>query len=230
MNPSDEHIVLKGVRKSYGKKEILRGIELTVRRGEILSLVGPSGSGKSTVLRCINRLIEVDSGEIRVNGKDIKEMDPIELRRRVVLVPQNSVMFPGTVMDNVMTPLRVAGIEDERRAINALRDSGVPEELFHRDAENLSGGEKKRVALARAIALRPEALLLDEPTAGVDPKKIELIERTVIEMVEKRGLTVIWVTHDTQQALRIGDRIASIKGGKVVKVGKKDKFEWEGVY
>ncbi len=230
MNPSDIHIGLKGVKKSYGKKEILRGIDLTVRRGEILSLVGPSGSGKSTLLRCINRLIDIDSGEIRVDGKDIRKIDPVELRRRVVLMPQNSVMFPGTVMENVMTPLKIAGIEGEKRVVNALRDSGVPEELFHRDAEKLSGGEKKRVALARAIALRPEALLLDEPTAGVDPKKVELIERSILDMVKKRRLTVIWVTHDTEQALRVGNRIASIKDGKVVKVGKKDGFEWEGVY
>jgi len=184
---------------------------------------------KSTLLRCINRLIEVDSGEIWVDDISIKDYEPIELRKKVVLMPQNSVMFPGTVLKNVLFPLKVHGL-DEKRARKALKDAGVPEELFERDAEKLSGGEKKRVALARAIALRPGALLLDEPTAGVDPGKVEQIEGAILKMVSKRNLTVIWVTHDTQQALRVGERIASMKDGKVMKVGKRDDFAWEGVY
>ena len=227
---SDEHIKLEKVRKSYGKKEILKGVDLSVRKGDVLALVGPSGSGKSTILRCINRLVEIDSGKISVDGRDIRSLDPLQLRRQVILMPQNSVMFPGTVLDNVLMPMRALGKEDRKRAITALRDAGVPDELFERDASRLSGGEMKRVALARAIALRPKALLLDEPTAGIDPKKVELIESTILDMVRKRGVTVIWVTHDREQALRVGDAIASIKEGKVTKMGRKGDFEWEGVY
>lgn len=224
------YMVLEGVKKNLGGKEVLKGVNLKVRRGEVLSLVGPSGSGKSTLLKCINRLMEIDSGRILVGGVNIAEMNPVELRRTVVLVPQNSVMFPGSVLDNVMMPLKARGVEDTDRAEKALEDAEVPEDLFHRDAEKLSGGEKKRVALARAIALDPEALLLDEPTAGVDPRRVRSIENTILSMVKGRGITVIWVTHDTAQALRVGDRIASIKKGKVTKVGRRDEFQWEGVY
>ncbi|MCD6384092.1 MAG: phosphate ABC transporter ATP-binding protein [Thermoplasmata archaeon] len=223
-------MLIEGVRKRFGKKEVLRGVNLTVERGEVLSLVGPSGSGKSTLLKCINRLLEIDSGRIVVGGRDIREVNPVELRREVVLVPQNSVMFPGSVLENVMMPLLAQGINDEERAIKALKDAELTEEFLKMNAEKLSGGEKKRVALARAIALEPKALLLDEPTAGVDPKRVRAIEETILKMVKGRGITVIWVTHDTSQALRVGDRIASIKKGKVLKVGRRDEFQWEGVY
>jgi len=224
------YIILEGVRKSFGKKEVIRGVNLEVKGGEVLSLVGPSGSGKSTLLKCINRLIEIDSGRILVGGRNIKEMNPVELRREVVLVPQNSVTFPGSVLDNVMMPLRAQGVEDRRRAEKALLEAGLSRELFSRNAEKLSGGEKKRVALARALVLKPKALLLDEPTAGVDPKKVGIIEESILDMVRGRGITVIWVTHDVSQALRVGDRIASMKKGKVIKVGERDRFQWEGVY
>ncbi len=221
------YIHIKSVRKRYDNKEILKGVNLRVLKGEVLALVGPSGSGKSTLLRLINRLIEPDSGRILVDGRDIREYEPVKLRKKVVLMPQNSVMFGGTVIENVMLPM---DDRNEKMAEKALRDAGVPTELFRRDAEKLSGGEKKRVALARAMAVRPDALLLDEPTAGVDPKKVEQIEKTILDMVGKRKLTVIWVTHDTRQALRVGDRIASIKSGRVEKIGRKDDFAWEGVY
>lgn len=226
----DAFIELMDVRKSYGKNAVLRGVNLKVMKADVLSLVGPSGSGKSTLLRCINRLVEIDSGKIIVDGRDIREYEPTELRKKAVLVPQISAMFPGTVKENILFPLKSQGIEDIKKAEKALRDSGVPEELWNNEAERLSGGEKKRVALARAIALEPDALLLDEPTAGVDPKRVKHIERTILNLVKDRGITVIWVTHDTDQALRVGDRIASIKGGKILKTGKKEDFRWEGVY
>ena len=224
------YIKIKNVRKTLGGREVLRGVDLDVDGGDVVSLVGPSGSGKSTLLRCINRLTEIDSGSIFVSGRDIREYPPTELRRRVVLVMQDAVMFSGTVLDNVIFPIRVHGVDDIALAEKALEMAEVPKPLYGRYASKLSGGEKRRVALARAMVLEPEVLLLDEPTSGVDPGRVEGIESTVLRMAKDNGMTVIWVTHDTAQALRVGDRIAAIRDGTILSVANKDEFVWEGVY
>ena len=221
---------IEGVTKKLGKKKVLKGIDLDIRKGEILSLVGPSGSGKSTLLRALNRLIEVDSGSIEFNGSDIKSIDPITLRRNAVLVPQESVMLDGTVAENVMYGPKMAGLSIDRDVREFLKDAGLPPSFARKDASKLSGGETKRVSLARALALRPKALLLDEPTVGVDPKRVEHVENTIIEFARKRKLTVVWVTHDVPQAMRVSDRIANLKSGRVREVKRASEFEWEGAY
>ncbi|MFW3145892.1 MAG: ATP-binding cassette domain-containing protein [Thermoplasmatota archaeon] len=221
---------IEKAEKKLGNRRVLKGINLEVRKGEILSMVGPSGSGKSTLLRALNRLIELDSGNVRFKGKSIGEIDPVELRRSAVLVPQESVMLPGTVRENVEYGPKLAGMNLECDTRGCLRDAGLPSKFADRDASKLSGGEKKRVALARALALKPEVLLLDEPTVGVDPKKVERMERTILDFAKVRELTVIWVTHDIQQAMRVSDRIANLKSGKVKGVTRASEFKWEGAY
>jgi putative ABC transport system ATP-binding protein len=222
---------MRGVKKALGEKRVLRGVDLEVRKGEIMALVGPSGSGKSTLLRCVNRLIEVDGGKIYFGGEEIRALPPADLRRRAVLVPQEAVMLEGTVRDNVAYgPAMMGGTLDEKGVVKCLEDSGLGRRYLEKDAGKLSGGEKRRVALARALALEPEVLLLDEPTAGVDPKRMETMERAIVDMVRDRGLTVLWVTHDVPQALRVGQRIANLKGGVVKQVSTSDKFRWEGAY
>ncbi len=221
---------IRGVKKRLGKKKVLKGIDLDVKKGEILSLVGPSGSGKSTLLRTLNRLIEVDSGSIEFKGSDINSIDPIVLRRNAVLVPQESVMLEGTVAENVMYGPKMAGLSSDRNMEGLLKDAGLSPSFARKDASKLSGGEKKRVSLARALALRPEVLLLDEPTVGVDPKRVEHVENTIIEFARKRKLTVVWVTHDVPQAMRVSDRIANLKSGRVREVKRASEFEWEGAY
>lgn len=216
--------------KVLGGNRILKGLDLEIERGEVMSLVGPSGSGKSTLLRTMNRLIELDSGSIVFLGKSIKDMDPVSLRRKAVLVPQESVMLPGTVMDNVKYGPRLANMSKECDIGGCLEDAGLPSSFADKDASRLSGGEKKRVSLARALALKPEVLLLDEPTAGVDPKKVERMEKTILDSASSRSLTVIWVTHDVPQAMRVSDRIANLKSGRVKNVRKADEFIWEGAY
>jgi len=224
------HITIRGVKKSLDGNQILKGISMDVEKGEIMGLVGPSGSGKSTLLRCLNRLIEIDEGEIRFNGRDIKKFSPTKLRRSIVLVHQESVMLPGTVYDNVSYGPALQGSVEREHIIKCLRESGLPSKYLNEDASKLSGGEKKRVALARALALHPKVLLLDEPTAGVDPKKIETVEKTIVDFSKNRKLTVLWVTHNVEQAKRVSDRIANLKEGEVKEVKRTEYFRWEGAY
>ncbi|MGA1821391.1 MAG: ATP-binding cassette domain-containing protein [Thermoplasmatota archaeon] len=221
---------MRGVRKKLGKRTVLWGIDLDVRKGEIMALVGPSGSGKSTLLRCLNRMTEADSGEIMYNGEDVRDMIPRDLRREVALVFQESVMLPGTVLDNVSYGQKLKGSEDRSLIERSLEDSGLSVDFLDREASKLSGGEKKRVSLARALAIEPKILLLDEPTAGVDPKMVSRVERAIVNFSRERDLTVLWVTHDVEQARRVSDRIANLKDGRVMQVSESSKFRWEGAY
>ena len=223
-------ISIKNRKKNLDGKQILRGVNLEVEKGEIMAVVGPSGSGKSTLLRCLNRLIEMDGGDVFFEGKDIKSLPPVSLRREIVLVHQESAMLQGTVLDNVSYGPALQGEVDPAHIHKCLKEAGLPAEFAEKDASKLSGGEKKRVALARALALRPKVLLLDEPTAGVDPKKIEQVEKTIVAFSKNHDLTVLWVTHHMEQAKRVSSQIANLKEGTVREVKKTDEFQWEGAY
>lgn len=216
---------IKNLKKSLEDTLVLKNIDLDVRLGEVMGLLGPSGSGKSTLLRCLNRIIEADSGKIDYKGKDLKGYPPNELRKEVVLVPQESVMFSGTVFENVAYGPSIDGNPEREHILNCLRDAGLSSEYADREAEKLSGGEKRRVALARALALKPEVLLLDEPTSGVDPKKKEEVEESILNFSSKRDLTVIWVTHDVGQARRVSTRIANLREGKILRICDSKEFD-----
>ncbi|MDI3487819.1 phosphate ABC transporter ATP-binding protein [Methermicoccus shengliensis] len=203
------------VRKSFGGKEVLKGVSLSVKRGCVMAITGPSGSGKSTLLRCINRLTELDEGDILVDGISIRDYNPVQLRRKVGMVFQFPVMLEGSVRDNIAYGLRLLGREEgvERLA----REVGV-EDLLDNDATRLSGGEQQRVAIARALALKPKTMLFDEPTASLDNENVIKIESLVMKLVKSKGLTVLWVTHDFEQAKRLGHRIAVMRNGRVAMV------------
>jgi ABC-type iron transport system FetAB ATPase subunit len=179
----------------------LSGISLTLRGGELTALAGPSGVGKTSLLRAIVRLDEPDGGRVVVDGRDAGELDPRALRRRVGFVAQSPAMLPGTVRDNLAYALGAPG---ERALAEALRATGLPRELLHRDAHRLSGGEQARVAVARALTRDPGALLLDEPTAALDPDATAAVER-LLGALAARGLALLVVTHDAAQAERIAD-------------------------
>lgn len=221
---------VKDAYKKLDEKEILKGLTLEIKKGEIISLVGPSGSGKSTLLRCINRLIDIDSGNIIYDNKNIIKYDTKELRRKIVLVHQESIMLPGSVIDNVSYGPRLLDKFDKKHILDCINDAGLSTDFSKKTAEKLSGGEKKRVALARALALSPSILLLDEPTNGVDPKNIQTVEKNIVDFSKNRDLTVIWVTHYVEQAKRVSDRIANLKDGIVRDVQKTEDFRWEGAY
>jgi ABC-type iron transport system FetAB ATPase subunit len=180
----------------------LSGISLTLRGGELTALEGPSGIGKTSLLRAIVRLDEPAAGRVRVDGEDARELDPRVLRRRVGFVAQAPAMLPGTVRDNLAYALPEP--PDEARLRTALEAAALEAGFLDRDAARLSGGEQARVAIARALTREPGALLLDEPTASLDPAATAAIEQ-LLRNLAARGLAVLVVTHDAAQAERIAD-------------------------
>ncbi|WP_053225715.1 ABC transporter ATP-binding protein [Solirubrobacter soli] len=188
---------------------VLRELSFDAPRGKVLALVGASGAGKSTLLRCLNRLAEPESGTIELDGEDIRAVAPQVLRRRVALVAQAPAMLPGTVADNLAYALDA--LTDETRDA-ALAASGLDESFLTRPAKQLSGGERARVALARALTRDPDAILLDEPTAALDPETAHVIARTVAALA-KRDLAVIVATHDMALAQEVADATLRLRPG-----------------
>ena len=174
------------------------------------ALLGPSGSGKSTELRLLNRLADPDTGSVRFHGTDVRELDPLELRRRVGLVPQLPAPVPGSVADNVQFGPRLQG--DDVDPEPPIRLAGLDTSFLERDASRLSVGEQQRVMLARALALEPEVLLLDEPTASLDAAATQAVEDALSGL---RGVSLVLVTHDRGQAERLAQRTIQLEAGRV---------------
>jgi UDP-glucose/iron transport system ATP-binding protein len=195
---------------------ILSDVSFTLERGGALTLVGPSGSGKSTLLRCLNRLVEPTSGTVRFDGRDIRTLDPRQLRRRVALVMQTPVLFEGTIGDNLR--LRAAdapGDFSEFRLRRALAEVGLDADRLDDDAVNLSGGEKQRVTIARALLRDPEVLLLDEPTSALDPPNAFLVIATISRLQQSRALSIVAVTHQPDLVRRLGGGLLYLVKGRV---------------
>lgn len=203
---------LDGVSASRGGQPVLRDVTLRIGRGAT-AVLGPSGSGKSTLLRLLNRLADPDAGTIRFRGDDIRDVDVLELRRRVALVPQLPAPLPGTVGDNVRAGPSLAG--RDARVEHALEQAGLDASFADRDAERLSVGEQQRLMLARALALEPAALLLDEPTSALDERARDGVERTIRALCERPGTSTIVVTHDREQARRLTQRTVELHEGRV---------------
>ncbi len=199
-------LVARGVVVSLGGRPVVRGAELHVEPGHVTGLLGASGSGKSMLLRACVRLVEIDAGTIALDGEDVGELDARELRRRVGLVAQAPVMLPGSVADNLR--YGVDGLSDEALH-EALGAAGLAGSFAERAAADLSGGERARVALARALTRGPRLLLLDEPTAALDRESAEHIGAT-LRRLAGRGLGVCLATHDLAFADRWLDRTVRI--------------------
>ena len=174
------------------------------------ALLGPSGSGKSTLLRLLNRLADPDTGSVRFHDTDVRELDPLELRRRVGLVPQLPAPVPGSVAENVCFGPRLHG--DDVDPEPPVRLAGLDSSFLERDASRLSVGEQQRVMLARALALEPEVLLLDEPTASLDAAATHAVEDALSGL---RGVSLVLVTHDRGQAERLAQRTIQLEAGRV---------------
>jgi ABC-type multidrug transport system fused ATPase/permease subunit len=198
---SAARIETEGLEVARGGRTLLRGIDLAVRAGEVVALVGPSGVGKSSLLRCLVRLDEPAGGRVLVDGVDAREIEPCVLRRRVGLVAQAPVMLEGDVRANLAYGLEAP---DEAVLAESLTATGLDAAFMTRTARELSGGEAARVAVARALAREPVALLLDEPTAALDSASAAAVEDLVRSLAE-RGLGILIVTHDEAQAGRVAD-------------------------
>ena len=192
---------------------MLSDLSLAVADGAT-AVLGPSGSGKSTLLRLLNRLADPDEGAVRFRGTDVRELDPLELRRHAVLVPQLPAPVPGTVADNVRFGPGLLGWQPDPESF--LRMAGLDGDFADRDASRLSVGEQQRVMLARALALEPEVLLLDEPTAALDDAAKEGVERTLAGLRGRSGLSIVVVTHERAQAERLTDRVVRLESGRAV--------------
>ena len=200
---------LEGVCLARDGRPVLGDVSLAISSGST-ALLGPSGSGKSTLLRLLNRLADPDQGSVRFHGTDVRELDPLELRRRVGLVPQLPAPVAGTVADNVCFGPRLHGEQVDPE--QPLRLAGLDPSFAERDASRLSVGEQQRVMLARALALEPEVLLLDEPTAALDEDTKEAVEATLAGLA---AVSLVLVTHERAQAERLADRIIRLEGGRV---------------
>lgn len=216
---------LRHVTKCYNDRRVLEVDRLVVYRGEILGIVGPSGAGKSTLLRLLNFLEPPTSGELRFthycsNGT----APPLEIRRRVTTVFQRPVLLQRSVFENVAYGLRLRGERNVAPRVQAMLQRLGLRELAHVPAHTLSGGEAQRVAVARALIIEPEVLLLDEPTANLDPYNVQLIEEIVQRVNRERGTTVVWVTHNIFQARRLAHRVAFLLSGKLVEVAPTQRF------
>jgi putative ABC transport system ATP-binding protein len=185
-----------------------------VPNGEITAIVGPSGAGKSTLLRAINLLIEPSSGEVYLDGEPTRSLDPLELRRRVVMVFQIPTLFGNSVEDAILYGTRLVGRSaDPGRLLEVV---GLDASLAGRDPQSLSVGQQQRVTVARALALEPEALLLDEPTSALDEAARRKVEELVRDLNARLGLTMVFVSHDLAQVRRVADKVVVLAEGKSV--------------
>ena len=218
---------LRGVRKQFGDKIVLDGIDLDVMPGTSLVVIGGSGSGKSVLLKCILGLIEPDSGSIEIDGGDLMTMPRTErevARGRICMLFQNGALFDSLpVWENVAFGLlarhAIGRAEAPARAASFLAEVGLAESVGRLFPAELSGGMQKRVALARAIAAQPDILFFDEPTTGLDPIMGAIIDGLIVDCVKRLGSTAVAITHDMASATRIGDRAAMIHKGKIIWTG-----------
>jgi osmoprotectant transport system ATP-binding protein len=222
-------VEFRGVTYRIGDREILRGIDFYVEENETVVLLGRSGSGKTTLLKMVNRLLEPSGGEVRFGGKRVAEQDAIRLRRRIGYVIQEGGLFPHeTVAQNVGLVPGLEGWPEEKiqaRVTELLEAVGLPAQVYAaRYPRQLSGGEKQRVGIARALAADPPLLLLDEPFAALDPVTRFEMQRHFSRLRQTFGKTALFVTHDIREALMLGTRIALLKDGRLEVLARADEF------
>ena len=220
----ENKVVVKGLVKSFGKLEVLKGMDVEVKDGEVVCLIGPSGSGKSTFLRCLNRLESITGGQVIIDGFDItdKNTDINKVRENIGMVFQHFNLFPHKiVMENIiMAPVELKKMTKEQAIAvgqSLLKDVGLSEKADAYPAQ-LSGGQKQRVAIARALAMHPDIMLFDEPTSALDPEMVGEV-LNVMKTLAKQGMTMVVVTHEMGSAREVADRIIFMDGGYIVEQG-----------
>jgi len=232
----DDKIVTKELTLSYGERVVLKNINLRIRRNKITAIIGPSGCGKSSLLRCLNRLIDLTpeakvSGQVFLDGKDIyaEDVDVTDIRRRVGMVFQKPNPFPKSIYDNIAYGLRLKGVKSKSTISEVvertLRDTGLWDEVkerLHASAMELSGGQQQRLCIARALAVEPEVILMDEPCSALDPASTFKIEELMMRL--KKQYTIVIVTHNMQQAARVSDFTGFLYLGRLIEFGETKRI------
>ena len=229
---SDPVIEFRQVQKSFNHTPVLAGMDLAIRPAETVTVIGGSGIGKSVTLKLIVGLLKPESGQVLIEGEDIvplTEDQLIRVRKKIGMVFQGSALFDSlSVGENIAYPLREHTSMSEKEILDRIRETlhlvGL-EGVEDKDPADLSGGMRKRVALARAIALAPRIILYDEPTTGLDPTNTEKINELIVDMDEKLGVTSVVVTHDMRSAFKISDRIALLYQGRIAAAGTPREIE-----
>jgi glutamate transport system ATP-binding protein len=222
-------VVLDGVNKWFGQLHVLKDIDLTIHRGEVVVVIGPSGSGKSTLCRAINRLETIDQGSISLDGQPLPQEGKAlaKLRAEVGMVFQSFNLFAHkTILENVtLGPIKVRGVKKadaDKRGMELLERVGVAHQAEKYPAQ-LSGGQQQRVAIARALAMEPKVMLFDEPTSALDPEMIKEVLDVMVDLAQ-RGMTMVVVTHEMGFARTAGDRVVFMDAGSIVEENSPDAF------
>ena len=229
LNQEMPKVLVRGLKKQYGENVVLKSIDLTVNQGEVVCVIGPSGSGKSTMLRCLNRMEEINGGKVFVDGVDITDPkeDINKIRQNIGMVFQHFNLFPHlSVLDNItLAPMELKGlskVEAESLAPYLLESVGLADKA-HVAPNSLSGGQKQRVAIARALAMQPDVLLFDEPTSALDPEMVgDVLD--VMKRLAEDGMTMIVVTHEMGFAREVADRVIFMDGGFIVEEGAPEEL------
>jgi phospholipid/cholesterol/gamma-HCH transport system ATP-binding protein len=229
---AEHKIVLKDIAKAFGPNTVLDGVNLEIERGESMAIIGQSGSGKSVTLKCILGLVRPDRGQISIDGEDVTHMsgrDRERMRAKFGMLFQGSALFDSLpIWRNVTFALTQGRAKDATRmrkiAAENLERVGLSTSILDLRPSELSGGMQKRVALARAIAPRPEIIFFDEPTTGLDPIRADVINDLIVELVEDLGVTALTITHDMASARKIAHRVAMLYQGKIVWRGPRDRL------
>lgn len=224
----DSKVIVKNLKKDYGKLEVLKDISLNIQTGEVVCVIGPSGSGKSTLLRCLNRLEDITSGEVYIDGYNItdSQININKMRENIGMVFQHFNLFPHlTVLENIMlAPVELKKMTKEEaneKALELLKTVGLADKA-HTYPSQLSGGQKQRVAIARALAMNPDIMLFDEPTSALDPEMVGEV-LSVMQDLAKEGMTMVVVTHEIGFAREVGTRVIFMDGGYIVEEGTPDE-------
>ena len=220
----NDAIVFKNITKSYGEKNILKDFSLNIKKGEFLTIIGSSGCGKTTVLKMINGLIKPNKGNVFVDGKDISKINLIDMRRKIGYVIQGVGLFPHMkIKNNISYTLNLEKKENKEEILSKVKKLvkivGLDEEIINRYPNELSGGQRQRVGIARALVGEPDIILMDEPFGAVDEITRKLLQDEIYKIYKKYNVTIVFITHDIGEALKLGTRVIVMDNGEIVQSG-----------
>lgn len=223
-------IRLEQVRKSFDNRQVLCGIDLAVKEGEFLTVIGRSGCGKTTMLKTINGLHRPDSGSVFVEGQDLSKTDIIKLRRKIGYVIQNRGLFPHMTVEKNITYVPVISgkknkSENRNLALRLLKTVGLTEDMLERYPSQLSGGQQQRVGIARALAADAKIMLMDEPFGALDEITKQAMQEEILRLHRELGITIVFITHDIREAVKLGDRMLVMDQGRILQLDKPEQIQ-----